>query len=112
MTREEWLASQKYSRSLFNRTKSSFWTEKVESERTNYRQLWRSSNILIGNTSTKTDSGRTAEEFATFFEDKVNDIRQAIHSVSISMIKASTIQNQLTLLSAASVEEVICLTAI
>ena len=72
--REEWLAAQKDSRSLFNKTKSSYWTEQVESERTNPRQLCRSLNILTGDTSTKPDSGRTAEEFATFFEGKVNNI--------------------------------------
>ena len=77
MTSEEWPAAQKDSRSLFNRIKSSYWTEKVESECTNPRQLWRSLNILTGDTSTKPYSERTAEEFATLFYDKVNNICQS-----------------------------------
>ena len=87
MTRDEWLVAQKDSRSLFNRTRSSYLTEIVVSECTNPRQPWKSLSILTGDTSTKPNSGRTDEEFATFFENKVNNIRQAAHSASPQQIK-------------------------
>ena len=67
---------------LFKTTKSKYWRDRIESEQSNPRQLWKSLGILTGDKCTKVDSGHSAEEFASFFEEKVDKIRQSTSSAS------------------------------
>ena len=53
----------------FRRTKSRYWRDRMQSEQSNPHQLWKSLGILTGDKCAKIDSGHSAEEFVSFFEE-------------------------------------------
>ena len=82
-----------------------YWTKKVDSERSNPRQLWKSLNILSGDTTIRTDTTKSAEDFARFFEEKVDKIHSSTNSSSPPTIQYKAVLNH-TSFTPTSVDEV------
>ena len=53
--RQAWLTSQPESHQLFKTTKSQYWRDRIESEQSNPRRLWKSLGILTADKCTKVD---------------------------------------------------------
>jgi len=61
-----------------------YWRTKIDDSKGDSRKLWRTLSGTMGDTkNTSNSSGHTADEFATFFANKVDAVRQSTSSTAL-----------------------------
>ena len=70
-----WTARRREYRDLLRRKRETFWTAKIDAERSTPRQLWRSIDTLMGRGHSPTPNAVSADEMHRFFDAKVAGVR-------------------------------------
>ena len=75
--RSAWIQQLKSLHRLYERKSRQYWRMKTEDSSENSRKLWQSVSSLMGNVNGKknVDDSHTADEFAGFFQQKIEAIR-------------------------------------
>ena len=60
---------------FFEAKRSSFWRTTISANSGNSQKLWRTLNGVLVDAVTKETGSKTADEFATYFKDKVDSVR-------------------------------------
>ena len=81
-TRAAWYEQRRLYRRLRQKKSSEFWRKQVEELQSNPRQLWRTVDQLLGRGKPPSTDVVGVEQFRTFFDDKVNRIRDATSCAS------------------------------
>jgi len=68
------MARRRAYRDLLRLKRESFWTAKVDSEKSRPYQLWQSINSLMGRGSIYSPAGVSASDFHRFFDEKVEGV--------------------------------------
>ena len=68
------------------RKKSVYWQKRINFERANPRHFWESLNKICGDAKEKLDSNHKADDFASFFQEKVDKIRASMNTASHPII--------------------------
>ena len=71
-----WFDGLRAMHSFFNHKKSIVTMDKINKNKDNPRKLWRTLTATLGVVDSRPETKHTAEDFAQFFDDKVNTIRQ------------------------------------
>jgi len=76
-----WLTQSESLRLLYEQKNRLYWRTKIDDNKGDSRKLWRTLSSVMGDTkNTSNSSGHTADEFATFFANKVDAVRQSTSS--------------------------------
>jgi len=79
-----WLTQSKSLRLLYEQKNRLYWRTNIDDSKGDSRKLWRTLSSIMGDTkNTSNSSGHTADEFATFFSKKVDDVRQSTSSTAL-----------------------------
>jgi len=79
-----WLTQSKSLRLLYEQKNRLYWRTNIDDSKGDSRKLWRTLSSIMGDTkNTSNSSGHTADEFATFFANKVDDVRQSTSSTAL-----------------------------
>ena len=70
-----WMARRRAYRDLLRLKTESFWTAKVDSEKSKPYQLWQTIDSLIGRGPIRSPAGVSASDFHRFFDEKVEGVR-------------------------------------
>ncbi len=81
-TKAAWYAQRRLYRRLRQEKSSEFWRKQVEEHRSNPRQLWRTVDQLLGRGKPPSTDVIGVEQFRTFFDGRVNRIRDATSCAS------------------------------
>ncbi len=73
--KEAWYAERRTYRQLLEEKRRSFWCATIEADRASPRQLWRSVDLLLGRGRPPPSSAISADNFSSFFIDKVTAVR-------------------------------------
>jgi hypothetical protein len=73
--RQAWAEQLKTMHSVYEGKNDSYWRDEIAASKGNMKRLWRSLTGVLGEVTTEESSDHTAEEFATFFTDKVESVR-------------------------------------
>jgi Reverse transcriptase (RNA-dependent DNA polymerase) len=72
-----WLQEFRVHRTLLEHKKNSFWKEKILSHQGDTKQLWKTLSAMLEAPGNSNTSELNSDDFAAFFVDKVDQIRQA-----------------------------------
>lgn len=79
-----WLTQSKSLRLLYEQKNRLYWRTNIDDSKGDSRKLWRTLSSIMGDTkNTSNSSGHTADEFATFFANKVDDVRRSTSSTAL-----------------------------
>ena len=104
-SRVDWLAAQKDYRKTMAKKRSGYWQTKIESERCNPRRLWRSLKLVSGDDSGHVETDYKADDFANFFQEKIEKVRSTTCSVSAPDIQVTS-HTELVAFDSTTVDEV------
>jgi len=62
-------------KALYEEKTSTFWRNEIASSNANSRRLWQTLRNVLGDATNDDAGDNTAEDFATFFRDKVESVR-------------------------------------
>jgi len=92
-------------RLLYEDKKDRYWRNEIASSEGNMQRLWKTLHSALGETSGGETGDHTADEFATFFTDKVASVRASTATTPLYDVPYRTMP-QLTEWTAVTVEEV------
>lgn len=69
--------------SVYEAKSSQFWRDEIASNKDDMRQLWRTLHSVLGEAPDDINGGHTADDFAEFFQRKVDDVRASCSSTSL-----------------------------
>jgi len=79
-----WLSEMKSLHALYEEKNRQYWRNETADSKGDSRKLWRTMSGIMGEKQTSSDSGGfTADEFASFFVDKVEAVRQSTSSTPL-----------------------------
>ena len=79
-----WLSEMKSLHTLYEEKNRQYWRNEIADSKGDSRRLWRTMSGIMGEKQTSSDSGGfTADEFASFFVDKVEAVRQSTSSTPL-----------------------------
>ena len=81
--RHAWEDKVKAMRMLYETKNSNYWRDEIAASKGNTRHLWRTFHDTLGEVSRDENGGHTADDFASFFEDKVDRVRASTASMPI-----------------------------
>jgi len=70
-----WLNKLKAMREFYEAKRSSFWCTTISANNGNLQKLWRALHGVLGEAITEETGSKTADEFATYFKNKVNSVQ-------------------------------------
>jgi hypothetical protein len=91
--REEWKICLKQYRLAVKKRKESYWNAKLDSHKKNPKSLWQDMHRICGEEKHRIDSSLNAEELATQFHQKVNNIRLNVETTDTTVGFAPTTHN-------------------
>ena len=68
---------------LYEKKNSNYWRDKIAASKGNTQRMWRTFHDTLGEVSCDETGGHTADDFAFFFEDKVDRVRASTASMPI-----------------------------
>ena len=68
---------------LYDVKSRSKWRRKITANKGNSKKLWRTFNSVLGDVNTDETSELSADQFATFFQDKVDSVRSSTESTPL-----------------------------
>ena len=81
--RHVWTDKLKKLRVLYDEKSRSFWRSEIAASKGNSKKLWRTFNSVLGDVNTDETTNLTADQFATFFQDKVDSVRSSTESTPL-----------------------------
>jgi len=78
--RRAWTDKLKALRVLYEEKNNSYWRGEIAASGGNSKKLWRTFNSVLDDDRTKETSELSADELATFFQDKVDSVRSSTES--------------------------------
>ena len=75
-----WSAELKKTRALYEEKNSTFWQKEIADCNGNTRRLWQTLHGVLGDPVSDDSCDHTADDFATFFMDKVDSVRASTMS--------------------------------
>ena len=90
-----WLTQLKSLRALYEQKNKLYWRAQIDDNKDDSRNLWRTLSSIMGdNKKTSNSSGHTSDEFAVFFSEKVDAVRQSTSSTPLPHV-ATTARQEL-----------------
>ena len=68
---------------MYETKNSNYWGDEIAASKGNTRRLWRTFHDTLGEVSRDENGGHTADDFASFFEDKVDGVWASIASTPV-----------------------------
>jgi len=81
--RSSWADKLKELRVLYAEKSTSYWRSEIAASKGNSKKLWRTFNSVLGDVSTDETSELSADQYATFFQNKVDSVRSATESTPL-----------------------------
>ena len=78
-----WTVKLKALRALYEEKNSSYWRSEISESSGNSKKLWRTFNGVLGDVSINETDGLSADDFATFFQEKVDSVRSSTQSTPL-----------------------------
>ena len=88
-----WLTRLKLLHVLYEQKNKLYWRAKIDDTQGDSRKLWRTLSSIMGDSKKAShSSGHTADEFATFFAEKVDGVRKSTSSTPLPHVPATAKQ--------------------
>jgi len=96
-------------RELYEAKCSTFWRTAIAANKDDSKKLWRALHGVLGDATTEETGTRTADEFATYFKDKIDSVRESTASTPLFDVptKATPTLEQWTAVTHDEVEQII-----
>ena len=78
-----WADKLKEMRELYEAKCSTFWRTAIAANKDDSKKLWRALHGVLGDATTEETGTRTADEFATYFKDKIDSVRESTASTPL-----------------------------
>lgn len=97
---ENWRMQMKNYQVTLTETKAAFWNSRLQLESSNPRRLWQSLSALQGNQIKSSDASLSSNDFADFFMDKVQSVRdKTAHAAPPSFSISTSVLSQFVCVS-------------
>jgi len=104
--KRSWAAELKTRHLLYQHKCDNFWRLEIEACNGNERKLWKTHRCLLGESCSVESSALSADDFASFFEDKVDAVRTSTASMPLYDVPCRPIESTLDEWSAVTTDEV------
>jgi len=104
--RSSWTTKLKTMRLVYEKKSDEFWRNEIAANSGNTKSLWRTMQGLLGETSATETGVHTADDFATFFKNKVDAVRASTAATPLHEVSYRTTASTLDDCSAVTDDEV------